>query len=274
MSSNQNAKLVEGLDIDKLAPLNVVAVTGVKASAFDPMAVLNSFSDALLVISSSYDIVYSNTKAKSLVGLADTTSSYSSLSDFIPSKWLTKVLAYIDSSFAGKGSSCEVNARQVHNDCWWQLTFTPVWNAEGEVVNVCITIKDITELKRIELFKQELQAYEEKLFLGRELFEQFMENAPFPAWVSDDKGIMHYMNPLYRTANKFSITDTGKSLCDLYPGQRGVDYYLSNLEVIQKEKPVEYIRENKDETGNLLLEKIFKFPLSFNGIVMVSEAIR
>jgi two-component system sensor histidine kinase UhpB len=269
MTTNHNARLEGEKDGAIIVPINVVGTAEGKEQAFDPMAVLNSFSDALFVVSHTYQIIYLNTNARSLFNLPSAIPSSSTLLDLLPDQWLHKVRAYIARGFAGKGSSYEENARQVHKGCWWQLTYTPVWSAVGEVVNVSIAIKDITERKRIELFKLELQAYEEKLFLGRELFEQFMENAPFVAWVTDEKGIMQYMNPLYRQTYGFTVADTGKSVYELFPSQLAIDYHINNLKVINKGAALETTENAQTADGAVQILKIYKFPLYINGVVMV-----
>jgi len=96
-----------------------------------------------------------------------------------------------------------------------------------------------------------------------------MENAPFPAWVADDKGVMHYMNPPYRAFCGLSVTDVGKTFYELFPAQMAVDYHLNNLQVIQDGQASEFIEKGQKEDGTLRTIKIFKFPLTFNGVAMI-----
>jgi PAS domain S-box-containing protein len=105
--------------------------------------------------------------------------------------------------------------------------------------------------------------------MGRQLFEQFMENAPFVAWVTDENGVMQYMNPLYRNAYGFSIDDIGKSVYDLFPSQLAVDYHLNNLKVIAGGTAIETTEQARTAAGANQLLKAYKFPLKFNGRVMV-----
>ncbi|HYH14600.1 MAG TPA: PAS domain S-box protein [Flavisolibacter sp.] len=269
MTTNTNAPFDGGNDVATLVPIKAVPAALEQYSAFDPLAVLNSFSEAFVVVNHVYEVLYINDSTKKLFRLPAVLPKNPSVTSFLPPDRVAKACSYIDRAIAGKESRYETNFTAIHEDCWLQVVYTPVWNAAGEVASVVITAKDITERKRVEVFKQELQAYEEKLFHARALFEQFMENAPFPAWVTDEKGVMQYMNALYRTSSGFSKTDIGKSIYDLYPTQMGVDYHLNNLQVIYEGQPIEFIEKGEDENGTLRIVKIFKFPLSFDGIAMV-----
>ena len=245
------------------------ASDGVPAGAFDPLAVLDSFSDAFLVVDKAYQVLYLNNATRKLFELSPALPPKPSLLEFLPADRVERARVYINRAFIGKASSYETNYPYIHKDCWLRIIYSPVQNGNGEITTVSIAVKDITESKRAETFKQELHAYEEKLFHAREVFEQFMENAPFPAWVADDKGVMHYMNPLFRTFCNFSVTDIGKTVYELFPSQMAVDYHMNNLQVIYKGQPIEFNEQLAKEDGTFRLVKIFKFPLSFNGVAMV-----
>jgi len=264
MLTNQNAQLKQTNDVaEKIAPAEL------HGGAFDPLAVLDSFSDAFLIVDSAYQLLYLNRAARKLFELPAILPPKPSLLDFLPADRVERVRAYIKRAFMGKASSYAISYPQIHKDCWLRLIYSPVQNGSEGITTVSIAIKDITESKRVETFKQELHAHEEKLFQAREVFEQFMENAPFPAWVADDKGVMHYMNPLYRAYCGLSVTDIGKTVYELFPTQMAVDYHMNNLQVSRNRQAIELIEKGENEDGALRTVKIFKFPLSFNGVTMV-----
>jgi PAS domain S-box-containing protein len=269
MTKNRSALYKGENDATTVFSIKRVTTAAEPASTFDPFAVLNSFTEAIIVVNKAYEMLYFNEKVRSFLKLPISLSISSSLLHFLPANRVDSVRAYIDRGFAGKESSYEVNYSQIHEDCWLQIVHNPVRNKAGEVVNVSITIKDITESKRVELYKEGFQAYEKKLFHVRGLFEQFMENAPFVAWVTDEKGIMQYMNPRYRKSYGFVISDNGKSIYELFPTQLAVDYHLNNLEVISKGTAIEKIEKAEAADGTSQMMKIFKFPIKLNGVVMV-----
>ncbi|ANE50762.1 PAS domain S-box protein [Flavisolibacter tropicus] len=265
---NQKVRLDGEHDL-KVVPFNGTAAACEQTNAFDPLEVLNSVPDAFLVLNESYEVLYANVKARTLFQVPTALQAPQRLIDFLPVERIDQVLTYIDKGFGGQSSCYEIDYSQLGIDCWLQVIYMPVYNQAGEVVNVTMTIKDITERKRTELFKEQMQAYQNRRFLGRELFEQFMENAPFVAWVTDEKGIMHYMNPIYRTSYGFSASDTGKSIYELFPSQLAVDYHINNLQVINKGEAIEATENAKTADGITQRMKIYKFPIHFNGVVMV-----
>lgn len=266
-----NQKLLPGSehDVAKLVPLNGKATAGGQAGSFDPLAVLNSVSDAFLVLNDSYEVLYANEKAYALFQVPSTLLPPQHLSDFLPVERVDKVLDYIDQCFAGAGCSYEIDYSQFRKDCWLQVIYGPVYSQGGKVVNVSITIKDITERKRSELFKEQWQASQMKRFQGRELFEQFMENAPFVAWVIDEKGMMHYMNRLFRKTYGFTSADTGRSVYELFPSQLAVDYHMNSLQVISKGEAIETTESSKTADGITQLLKVYRFPIHLNGVMMI-----
>jgi len=269
MATNQNAHIGEENDTVSIIPASAASATEALANAFDPLAVLNSFSQALLIIDKAYRMVFFNERAHRLFDLPYAQDSHPCLLDCLRPDRVEIVKTYIDRCFAGKESSNEIQYPQIHESCWLQVTYNPVRDHSGAVTNVSMSIKDITEHKQIELLKEEQKAYEEKLFQGRQLFEQFMENAPFIAWVTDENGIVHYMNPLYRAEYGFSANDMGKSIYELFPSPFAVDFHMNNLQVISKREAIEVTENARKPDGTQQVLKVFKYPLYLNGVAMI-----
>jgi PAS domain S-box-containing protein len=116
----------------------------------------------------------------------------------------------------------------------------------------------------------EIKALEKDLFKTRQLFQTFMDNSPLVGWITDEQGMMLYMNAHYLKTYGFSKADFGKSMYELFPNQLATDYHMNNLKVLKEGKAIETVEQALLANGALQILKIFKFPLQVNGVAMVA----
>ncbi|HUC82958.1 MAG TPA: PAS domain S-box protein [Flavisolibacter sp.] len=105
---------------------------------------------------------------------------------------------------------------------------------------------------------------------GSGLFEQFMKHSPIVGWITDEDGIMYYMNPVYLTSYGFSTQDIGKTLFELFPKEIAEDYVKNNCIVLRQNQSIETIEKAILPGGKQQVLKIFKFPLQVDGKQMVA----
>jgi PAS domain S-box-containing protein len=136
----------------------------------------------------------------------------------------------------------------------WSATF------DNENNTMYCVAKDASEIKTLE----------KDLFKTRQLFQTFMDNSPLVGWITDEQGMMLYMNAHYLKTYGFTKADFGKNIYELFPKQLAMDYHLNNLKVLKKGKAIETVEQASLANGTLQTLKIFKFPLQVNGVAMVA----
>lgn len=117
--------------------------------------------------------------------------------------------------------------------------------------------------------ERENKAIEQNLFQSRLLFEQFMQNSPLVAWVTDAGGTMQYMNPVHQKTYGFTAEHFGKNLYQLFSPQMAEEYAANNLRVLSTGAAVDTLESAIDANGTRQVLKVHKFPLLINGRQMV-----
>ena len=153
---------------------------------------------------------------------------------------------------------------------WLDCCYFPVRNRKGQLHFIGAIVKDITQRKAVTELERERREAQDHLYHARYQFEQFMENSPLVAWITDDAGIMTYMNPLYRKTYGFSAEDVDKPIDQLFPPAMAREYRQNNRTVIRGGKPVITIEPAVLPNGQRQVLKIFKFPLYLNGRKLVA----
>ena len=105
----------------------------------------------------------------------------------------------LNEALAGHSIKFEVtfekeSGRIVFTSC----SYSAVYDQQQNVVGICVLLKDITARKELEAANRIRIQIEEKHKESLQLFEQFMENSPLRAWITDGNGFIQYMNPLNR----------------------------------------------------------------------------
>ncbi len=99
----------------------------------------------------------------------------------------------------------------------------------------------------------------------RQQFESFMENAPLLAWITDEDGILYYMNTLFKNAFRLDDDCIGKNIYDYCRDSMKANFYASDQQVLSTNTSVETFEEGEDESGEKVFFQVFKFGIeSFN----------
>src|SRR5688572_824919 len=77
---------------------------------------------------------------------------------------------------------------------WLHCKYFPAYDAMGQINGIYGVVRDITVEKKLKPLEEKAEIYEQDLYQSRLLFEQFMQNSPLVAWLTDGEGTMHYMN--------------------------------------------------------------------------------
>ncbi len=99
----------------------------------------------------------------------------------------------------------------------------------------------------------------------RQQFESFMDNAPLLAWITDEDGILYYMNTLFKNTFRLEDDFIGKNIYDFYPDSMKASCYASDQQVLNTNASVETFEEGAKENGEKIFFQVFKFGVkSFN----------
>jgi PAS domain S-box-containing protein len=141
-------------------------------------------------------------------------------------------------------------------------SFVPiVWSAtwdEGEQIMYCVA-RDATEKRQLE----------ESLSKARRLFEVFMNNSPLVGWITDEEGVMRYMNELFLKSYGLSPDDVGKNIHEIFSEQTAREYRKNNSQVLKEGKAMETFEKSILPDGHEQVLRIFRFPLFIDGVTMV-----
>lgn len=152
---------------------------------------------------------------------------------------------------------------------WLHCKYFPSVNEAGFINGIYGLLKDVTANKEVGRLEAKAEITEKNLFQSRLLFEQFMQNSPLVSWLTDEEGVMHYMNPTHQKTYGFTEKDFGKSIYEIFDAQVAEDYHLNNQRVLKTGKAIETIERGINSNGGVQVLKIFKFPLMVNKQLMV-----
>lgn len=134
---------------------------------------------------------------------------------------------------------------------------------DGVVLGIIVHVADVTPIRK-------MQAAEKRLFESRELFQQFMDHSPMPAWITDPDGIMEYINSAYLTFTHCPEDIIGKSVFDVFPRVPAEEFVRNNRIALQARVPVESIETFVDTTNTTRSFKVTKFPLLYKETAMIA----
>ena len=231
--------------------------------------VFDHIDDAFFFFDKSYHVLYLNKTGSDILEKAYGVSiaSGENLVEKLPderkkgfTQMLSKVLNGVPVAY-----ELEISSKKM----WIHCKYFPSFE-EGKKVNGFYGIvKDITAQKEVGRLEQKAESIEHDLFQSRFLFEQFMQNSPLVAWLTDARGTMHYMNPVYMKTYGFSEKDFGRSIYELFPAQVAVDYHINNQQVLKSAGAVEAVEKGVKANGQTQVLKIYKFPLLVNNERMI-----
>ena len=229
--------------------------------------------EGLFIVDTNFTIIYLNKKALAISKKAHGISYkvgdpiiYS-----LPQNRHQKLTTLFKKVLEGQTITYEIEVgKKIGNSTWLKCHNQPLKNSSKEVVGFTVLVKDISIQKHAEAVQLKQKELKRQHAESSSVFEAFMQNSPLVGWVTDDKGIMRYMNALYLETYGFTKADFGRSIFDIFPNQLAVDYYMNNLEVIKKNEAIEIIEKGIMADGREQILKIYKFPLSINGATLVA----
>lgn len=256
---DKNGKKIGYIGISR----NITGEVNTKKSLQNFVSVLMQLEESFLIVDKNYKINFACPKKN----VQDFFHSDYKVGDdafkYIPEKYFKEIKDAYDRAFNGETISYDAESGD-DPKLYFNVTYTPLKDDFGNIISVCVVIKNFTAQKEMELLQQNKNAVEKYLYESRQLFEEFMENSPLLAWVVDAQGIIHYMNERYLNSFESSEGIIGKSIFELYPKEIAEDYHANNQKVLETRDIVETIERGRHPV-ELKTYKTIKFPIRYKG---------
>ncbi|MCC7565169.1 MAG: PAS domain S-box protein [Methanomicrobiaceae archaeon] len=134
---------------------------------------------------------------------------------------------------------------------YWNESWRPVTNNQGDIVAISIVAEDITDRKCAE---DALRESEERL-------TAFMDNTPAVAWMKDEQGRHVYLNRSYESRFNLRFKDwRGKTDFELWPLPVAERFWENDRTVLREGRVIEVVEEAPDLEGDTTYWWNFKFP--------------
>lgn len=234
-------------------------------------SVLHSLDESFLLVSQDLKVVFLSPK-KNVLRFHG--SDYKVGDDallYIPDEQKAGIITNYKKAFAGEVVTHEADSGgNEASRIYLHITYMPLKNSFDIITNVVVIIKDLTDDKRKEQLEIKQREAEAQLYKSRILFERFMENCPLPGWITDEDGVMQYMNPGYIENVQVTKEAIGRNISELFPKIIADDYYTNNMQVLENNKAVTVIEKGVNSDGNIVTFLINKFPLLYEDKRMVA----
>ena len=234
-------------------------------------AIMHSLDASFLIVNRDMKVVFLSPRKR----IKEFQNSNYKIGDdafkYIPDRHLKEVAINYTKAFTGETICHETDSGgDEANRVYQEITYLPITNSYNYVTHVAIIAKDLTDEKRLAVIEKKQREMEKQLFHSRVLFENFMQNSPMPAWVTDEDGMMRYMNLTYLKATSFTQKDIGKSIYDLFTKEDADLYKANNAEVLKSNRAIEVQEQVLGSDHKVRTYCNIKFPMHFHGKMMVA----
>jgi PAS domain S-box-containing protein len=261
---NTNGKKIGYIGISR----DVTDEIKTKKSLQNFVSVLMQLEESFLIVDKNYKVSFACPK-KNVQNFFN--SDYKAGDDafkYIPQTYLKEIKKAYQRAFAGETINYDIES-DGEPKLYFNITYSPLKDDFGNIISVCVIIKDLTDQKEIEFLQEKKNAVEKNLYESRLLFEEFMENSPLLGWVADAEGVIHYMNQRYLKSFEDSEEIIGKNILELYPKKLAEEYLANNKTVLETGSIVETIEEDR-QPSQLKAYKTIKFPIYYKGCSMIA----
>jgi len=234
---------------------------------------LNNIDEGCFMLDTEFTIRYVNQHANNI-----SNSTYEitytvgdNLLTSAPADRKERLAQALQNALNGETSKFEVSfekssGKKIHTDC----RYSPVYDQQQNIIGICVLLKDITERRELEASEAKRIQIEQKHKESLQLFEQFMENSPLRAWITDGDGNIHYMNPLHLEFLKIDKDYNGKTLYDIFPPDLAKQYAEDDQLALKQEQPIESLQLGIKPNGKKGFYKVYKFPITIKNKTMVA----
>ena len=227
---------------------------------------LSFIEEAVIAVDRDLKVIFWNEAASHMHGIAIEDAIGKRINDLVHKEFFKKhSFAVYRKLCFGKSWSSQIVLWNQKETTILEPSITVSKNDQGEISGFIAIIRKMKEpalpyLPTSEhplLFKQA-----QELYRNRALFEMIVEHSPLEAWVTDENGVIRYMNPKYQESFNVCV-DLNKNIFDLFPKEMADSCWKSTKKAIEENCIVENIEKGFKKDGTPGIFRIFKFPLSF-----------
>jgi PAS domain S-box-containing protein len=231
---------------------------------------LISLNEALLFLDNNLIIAFLNEKANEIIKKTcgkffEIGESFLSL---LQNEEQINLKKHLEEVLTGKKVQYELKIINDGQPLWLKYSFTPLQQAQ-DINGICVVLKDITLIKELDEKNRKRRIEEDTHFQSKLLFETFMESTPLTAWITDIKGVMHYLNPTFRKAYNLPLDNLSRNMDQIFPKDLVKEYTENNLLTIKSGHTREMVERTVKPDGTMAIYKVFKFPMVIAGETMI-----
>lgn len=246
---------------------NITDEINTKKSLQSFVSVLTQLEESFLIVDNDYKIAFMRPKGNVQKFFDSDYKVGDDAFKYIPDVYYAEVRNAYELAFNGETVNYDA-VSEGEQKLYFNVTYTPLKDDYGNVISVCVIVKDFTAQKEMEVLHAKKALVERNLFESRKLFEEFMQNSPLSAWVTDADGYLQYVNPPYLKSFGFTDEIIGTNIRDLYSRELAEEYRNNDKKVIEAGNIIETIEKGNAPDNNIY--KVIKFPLQYNGSTMIA----
>ena len=232
-------------------------------------AILNSVNEPLILLDEKLFIAFINEAANDIIkkisGVFFETGE--SILNFLEGEQQINLKKNLEQSLTGKHVQQQV---KFLNDNEWmclECLFKPL-NSGHNINGISVVLKNIGPIKETNESERNNNK-EKKRFHGKALLESFMENTPLSAWITDDKGTIHYLNPPFRKLYNLPLDDRSRTMDEIFPKELSDEYKENNSLALKSGQMIEVVERTLKPDGSIAIYRVFKFPMAIDGEMMI-----
>jgi PAS domain S-box-containing protein len=231
-------------------------------------SILTSVNEPLILLDAKLIIAFINESANAVIKKVSGIffKPGENILDLLDGEEQINLKKHLEQALSGKYVQQQVKILNNNEWIWLECLFKPLNSGHG-INGISAVLKNISSIKEDESERNKKK--EEKRFHSKALFESFMENTPLSAWITDAKGIIHYLNPAFRKLYNLPLDDLSRTMDEIFPKDLSEEYKENNLLALKSGHMIEVVERTLKPDGTMAIYRAFKFPMNIDGETMI-----
>jgi PAS domain S-box-containing protein len=231
-------------------------------------SILTSVNEPLILLDAKLIIAFINEAANAVIKKVSGIffNPGENILDLLEGEEQINLKKHLEQALSGKYVQQRIKILNNNEWIWLECLFKPL-NSDHGINGISAVLKNISLVTDDESERNKKK--EENRFHGKALFESFMENTPLSAWITDAKGIIHYLNPAFRKLYDLPLDDLSRTMDEIFPADLSDEYKENNLLALKSGHMIEVVERTLKPDGTMAIYRVFKFPMTIEGEVMI-----
>lgn len=234
-------------------------------------AVFEALDDGFIILDRELTIIHANSRATKVSHAAygTTLSIGDRVLEQFPQHRRAALQGFFEKVLNGEPVSYELEVIQEEDSVWLRCRYVPLKEGQA-VIGICALVGDVSAEKKLEGARARQAELEKKNEENRLLFQSFLNHSPLVGWITDEKGVKHFMNKRYQQTFGYRDEDLGRNLYDLFPEEEAERYQANNLKVIRERSCLQMTSKARTADDREIDLQIYIFPIDINGVTMAA----